>query len=186
MQSRLNRTPHSGSLVCMVVKCAHCGETLMGSVNRCWQCGKEFESRTGPAETPPLRRPPIVGPLDGPLEAVVVAPEPLDPAESSEVTSQPDRWQRRGSPFAVKEVDVVEAEGAQFASDIPKATVYPRALGASGGGIAAIVLACISVVVVFLFPFGGLVLTAVGLGLGVWGLRAPRRGPAIVGLVLCC
>ena len=32
----------------MAVTCAHCGEQLMGSVNRCWRCGRDVQSRPGP------------------------------------------------------------------------------------------------------------------------------------------
>lgn len=43
----------------MAVRCSHCGEELMGSVNRCWKCGQQFTSRPGPSGMPPVRRSPV-------------------------------------------------------------------------------------------------------------------------------
>lgn len=60
----------------MSVLCAQCGETLLGSVNRCWRCGREVDSRPGPVELPPVRR-----------EPVTVA-EVADEQESDETSSE--------------------------------------------------------------------------------------------------
>ncbi|HND54025.1 MAG TPA: hypothetical protein PLV92_16555 [Pirellulaceae bacterium] len=47
----------------MQVHCAKCGEEVMGAVNRCWKCHHSFGNRLA-AQLPPVRRPPIDGPLD--------------------------------------------------------------------------------------------------------------------------
>src|SRR5688500_13239744 len=76
----------------MAVLCSHCGEELMGAVNRCWKCGKPILSHSGPLDVPPIRRSPIVGPLNAPLEATVLE-QPAEP-----VPEHPEL--RRGTPFA--------------------------------------------------------------------------------------
>ncbi|PQO35360.1 hypothetical protein [Blastopirellula marina] len=39
----------------MATICSNCGEELIGAVNRCWRCGREFEL-DALADTPPVRR----------------------------------------------------------------------------------------------------------------------------------
>src|SRR5688572_22077013 len=74
----------------MSVLCSSCGEELIGAVNRCWKCGKLIVSHSGPLGIPPIRRSPIVGPLNAPVEALVLeAPEPTTAPLPA----------RRGSPF---------------------------------------------------------------------------------------
>ena len=171
----------------MPVHCAECGEELLGSVNRCWRCGHEFESRTGSIDDPPVRRRPISELLAEPLEAVIVDQQA---APSAVVPTAGERWQRRGSPFVIRDESVEQGPAGQPADNVaavgPVPAQYPTALGAAGGATAAIVLACIGLVLVALFPAIALFLAAIGLGFGVWGLRAPRREPAIAGLILCC
>ncbi len=43
----------------MAVTCSNCGEELLGSVNRCWRCGREMVSVAGAGGTPPVRRAPV-------------------------------------------------------------------------------------------------------------------------------
>ncbi|MDG2384021.1 MAG: hypothetical protein P8N76_20280 [Pirellulaceae bacterium] len=40
----------------MSVRCSKCGEQLLGSVNRCWQCGQTFTGNAQTSEVPPIRR----------------------------------------------------------------------------------------------------------------------------------
>jgi hypothetical protein len=52
----------------MSVSCGHCGEPLMGAVNRCWRCGHEFAQTAEDGRLPPVRRPGVglVDPADQP------------------------------------------------------------------------------------------------------------------------
>ena len=52
----------------MAVRCSKCGEQLLGSVNRCWQCGQSFAGEATSSEIPPIRVPPVVSDtaVDGP------------------------------------------------------------------------------------------------------------------------
>ena len=43
----------------MTVRCAGCGEEIMGAVNRCWRCGRTFVPQAGVEVVPPVRRSPI-------------------------------------------------------------------------------------------------------------------------------
>ena len=167
----------------MAVHCAECGEKLMGSVNRCWQCGKEFVSRAGTSERPPRRGTSIVGPLTGPLEAVVVDEQGVVgglPGDGSIA----ERWPRRGSPFA--ETGSTEDRAKPASLGDSKVTEYPVGAAAYGGSLAAILLGCFGLLSTLFFPFGGLILSAAGVALAIWGLNSPRRRTAICALLLCC
>lgn len=65
----------------MEVSCSRCGAELLGAVNRCWRCGQPVLSRSDGTDSPPVRRPPLRGPLDVPpwrpldAEVLVVGPE---------------------------------------------------------------------------------------------------------------
>ena len=60
----------------MAVRCSKCGEQLLGSVNRCWQCGQSFAGEATSSEIPPIRVPPVVSDtaVDGPDAAPSSAP----------------------------------------------------------------------------------------------------------------
>lgn len=66
----------------------------------------------------------------------------------------------------------------------PRPAHLRRLTAAQGGAIAALVLGLMSVVASFYTELAA-VPAALGLGLGAWGLFSPRRGPAILGLLLC-
>jgi len=66
----------------------------------------------------------------------------------------------------------------------PRPSHLRRLTAAQGGAVAALVLGLMSVVASFYTELAG-VPAALGLGLGAWGLFSPRRGPAILGLLLC-
>ena len=149
----------------------------MGSVNRCWKCGHEFVSRAGPAEIPPLRRAPVKDMPERPLAAEVVNVD-----ESGE--SDP-RWSRRGSPFA-KSGSASAASHESRVDTGPRLPDYPRNAGAIGGTVVAIALGAIGFGLAFVFPVGALIVSLLGLVMGVWGVYSKRRGAAIVGLLICC
>jgi hypothetical protein len=199
----------------MPVHCSHCGEELLGAVNRCWRCGTPFVSRPGPAELPPVRRAPveISGDVKAELsEAALVdvadvesdltvgdmaatastssgetAEVSVATADSNSAATQP--VVRRGSPFAVASVRPAAAVTGQPAiphSYYGPATNYPRHAAAIGGAIAALLLGVLSLVGAFYIPLGALITSVVGLVMGAWGLYSERRGVAIAGLLLCC
>lgn len=63
-----------------MVHCGKCGVELLGAVNRCWKCGQPVVSRHDASTLPPVRRPPVSGPLDAlpwsPLAAQIVDEAP--------------------------------------------------------------------------------------------------------------
>ena len=182
----------------MSVLCAKCGEELIAAINRCWRCGTEYEYRSGQIDVPPRRRAPIRVPLEGSLEAEVVDDDLTDEVVDSE--SDPSHTtggnhedvpeasgMRRGSPFRVVDADSEVDETEQFASsDGPAATIYPKHGGAGVGAIVAITLGFLGLGLAYLLPIASFLISAVGLGIGVWGLYSKRRNAAILGLLLCC
>lgn len=172
----------------MAVQCAKCGEELLGSVNRCWRCGSEFEAPAGVVDEPPVRRRPIAEPLAPPLEAILVGEDGAEVAEAAQAVQE--RWSRRGSPFAESEeggVATAPPPTTEFSPASPaQPTNYPVSLGAVGGATAAIMLAGIGFVLLAFYPAISLLLAAIGVGFGIWGLQAPRRAAALIGLILCC
>lgn len=108
----------------MSVRCSHCGEELMGAVNRCWRCGRAFAATPTVSSAPPVRREPVEGPLDLPpwiasslVVAEVVQPAteggdvPVDAevgAASATLTTSAVASIRRGSPFSDDYVPTTE------------------------------------------------------------------------------
>ena len=166
----------------MAVQCAECGEELLGSVNRCWRCGHELVSRAGSAELPPLRRAPISDLLDGALAAEVI--DVLENSESDQAIEPEQRWSRRGSPFAKPGSDSSLPD--INVDTVPRLPEYPRNAGAIGGTVVAIGLGVIGFGLAFVFPVGALIVSLLGLVMGIWGVYSKRRSAAIVGLLICC
>lgn len=73
----------------MSTTCSHCGETLMGAVNRCWRCGTTF-AEPMIADAPPIRR-------------LAILPEYLDPQYE-------EAWQRKDTATQVSEDGIYDAE----------------------------------------------------------------------------
>jgi len=180
----------------MSVFCAKCGEELLGAINRCWRCGTEYESRSGPIDIPPLRRGPIRGPLDGSLEADVIdrattvddsdsKPDRGDAVNDATVAHTPQM--RRGSPFRTEEADPEGDSTDEFLRSGPPApTLYPQYGGASMGSVMAMTLGFLGLGLAKYIQIAGILTAGFGLGMGVWGLYSKRRGAAIFGLLLCC
>ena len=111
---------------------------------------------------------------------------------------------RRGSPFtgatpvAGTSPDLAAAQAAAAARRAGVVTpvelpTYPRQAAATGAALASLVLGILSVggALFLIFgsvfnPVGTLVTSLLGMAMGIWGVYSPRRGVAIVGLVLCC
>ena len=66
----------------MAVRCAKCGEELLGAVNRCWKCGTMFAARPELDGRPPVRveMPPAEAMLNAePLDAAISFGDPVWP-----------------------------------------------------------------------------------------------------------
>jgi hypothetical protein len=194
----------------MSVRCANCGEQLLGAVNRCWRCGAKIEAYAGDANLPPVRRAPI------PPATVTAAPETTGaeeaerpdrtveeaaeheaasaadaapPAGPSTASGEPDApfvARRVGSPFADSSTRPRAAAPTATGTRVPaRRPDYPRHTASAGGALAALVLGAMGFVVSFFTPLA-LILALLGLLMGVWGLYSTRRGPAITGILLCC
>jgi hypothetical protein len=202
------------------VICAHCGEELMGSVNRCWRCGRTFVAEHNPDNLPPIRRRPI------PLELVNKSLEELAAAAATAerttsdsarqeaegatgvlvaelvegaavaaggsvasvaVESPPPEATRPPAPVASQPVVVQPAPAAGTPYYAPPPTpIYPSSAGATGGAIASVVLGVMALAALKLITPGALVISILGVGMGVWGLHSDRRAVAVLGLLLNC
>jgi hypothetical protein len=171
-----------------------------------------MESRPGNTSLPPVRRAPIPPRADVVPSAVEIEGEVGDSSDSDgvfeatladEVTAEtppsdgspqtdanpPVVARRVGSPFA----DPVAASGEDPAERPPppkthyvvRQAKYPRHLASVGGSIAALVLGVMSLIACF-YTAGAVVTAFIGLLMGIWGLYSTRRGPAIIGILLCC
>jgi hypothetical protein len=184
------------------VICSHCGEELMGSVNRCWRCGRTFVAEHNPENLPPIRRRPI--PLDlvtKSWEELAAARMPARDAAGEEGNS--------GEPVVAEAIEPASADSAlrganghshpAFASAgaaapvsttpyyaAPPTPIYPSNAGATGGAIASIVLGVMALASIKLLTPGALLISILGVGMGVWGLHSDRRTAAVLGLLLCC
>lgn len=186
------------------VLCAHCGEELMGAVNRCWRCGRTFVAEHNPANLPPIRRRPI--PLDlvnQSLEALLTPAEAasglraleaelVDDAAMPVSASTAEETQRHHAALVGSAVSPPPGAAAAVLSRAtpyyaaPPKPAYPTNAGATGGAIASVVLGVMALVAMRLITPGALLISILGVGMGVWGLRSDRRGVAVVGLLLCC
>jgi len=205
--------PASGRAKQMAVKCAKCGEELLGAVNRCWRCGTEMESRTGDTSLPPVRRAPVPSVVESAPAAATDECEAGDPANADQVveaalaaevsTNVPSSDESPGQTAGAPPV-VARRVGSPFATPVsapgdgpterpptPKTRYavrqakYPRHLASAGGSIAALVLGILSLIACF-YTAGAVITAVIGLLMGVWGLYSTRRGPAIIGILLCC
>jgi hypothetical protein len=59
------------------------------------------------------------------------------------------------------------------------------ALMAMGGTVASLVLGVFAAALGTLWPPAALI-AILGLAMGIWGLRSPRRNLALIGMLLCC
>jgi hypothetical protein len=189
----------------MSVRCAQCGEELMGAVNRCWRCGTPIVAYHGQSDQPPVRRRPIVMPLaeDEPQVVAVLANDEDLPVANSAGQIAGDRsasdragdterapaiaW-RVGSPFAAgfSGTPAGEMTIAPVTASFPITMPRYRNEGMYNGFVfAALIMGVMSLIAAF-FTSGAVVLAVVGLLLGVCGLHARRRLAAVVAILLCC
>jgi len=162
----------------MAVQCAHCGEELLGSVNRCWRCGHSMIAHAGPADVPPVRRAPISEPLDAPVAALVMAD-----AVISESMPGP---KRKGSPFATMQSNTAEVQSSPIRLLAPVVSRRAANIAPTVAGSISILMGIIALAVAYLFSPGALVIALAGIGFGIWGLYSHKRVPGSIGLVVCC
>jgi len=92
------------------------------------------------------------------------------------------RTVHHGSPFAPSAVP------APAPKSMAAAPSYPQNAAASGGAIASFCLGIMSLAIALIFwrvPAVALVISLLGLCMGIWGMYSNRRGFAGVGLFLC-
>jgi hypothetical protein len=172
----------------MSVRCAKCGEELLGAVNRCWKCGQIFERRPDVDGQPPVR-------IDWEAAAgetldAIVLEEPM-PASAAQLQQAPDP----NAPAVAVATPVRVAPPAPSPYSIPR-PVAPipstaeavearrNSLIAMGGTVTALVLGIFGLALSF-FRFEGAVIALIGLIMGVWGLFSPKRKWALAAMLLC-
>ncbi|MEX0792396.1 MAG: hypothetical protein WD045_04635 [Pirellulaceae bacterium] len=79
----------------MSTTCSHCGEALMGAVNRCWRCGTTFAEPVT-MEAPPIRRTAILREY---LDPQFMGPPPASEDEIFDAELGEASW---GSPGTAK------------------------------------------------------------------------------------
>jgi hypothetical protein len=161
----------------MAVQCAHCGEELLGSVNRCFRCGQTLVAHAGPTDLPPVRRPPIADPVDAPVAAILVSDQVDD--ESRNVPPM-----RTGSPFTSPSTTLPHTLQARFQNlaSVPGPRASSLAPNLAGGfSIGLGVIAC---VISYAFWPGGVGIALAGIGFGLWSLASHKRLLGTSGLVL--
>ena len=183
----------------MTVKCAQCGEEVLGAVNRCWQCGAPIASRPGDVNLPPVRGAPIADSAAAGPDRRRAEPPTDDAGESDGAVlaqladGESGHHQTLGEHTAGEPgAPPVAAASATPASSITHgagseavAPRYPRYAASVGGSIASLVLGALSLIASF-YTASAVVTAVLGIGMGIWGLYSTRRGPAILGILLGC
>jgi hypothetical protein len=120
----------------MAVRCSHCGEELMGSVNRCWKCGQQFTSRPGPVGMPPVRRSPVAIaatselPNVSPGPSTGTPPAPMAPGASDSSVPSPPPGTFQAELVAPQQTSPPDLPAAPGASPDAKAPVQSGSGGA--------------------------------------------------------
>ena len=167
----------------MTVRCARCGEELLGAVNRCWKCGQQFAALPTVDGLPPVR---------AEIVAAVAAAEPTGPRVlEARVLEEASASQSAASePTAAPPVAVLVAPPPMPAHPLstPRpqrvAVAQPTNVAAVGGAYAAFLLGIFALAISG-FRYEGAIVAFVGLLAGVWGIYSPRRNWALVGMLLC-
>lgn len=181
----------------MAVRCAHCGEELLGAVNRCWKCGQQFVARPTVEGLPPVRVEPAAlaaaaattssAPSEAtaaePLEARVlddtasdVATATIDPPRPIQVSASPPPpsiFQPPPHPLATP-----------LPTPVPRRAPQRPNFAAQGGAYGAITLGIFALVLAP-FRWEAAIVAFVGILMGIWGVYSPRRNWALAGMLLC-
>jgi hypothetical protein len=167
----------------MTVRCANCGEELLGAVNRCWKCGRQFVARPTTEGLPPVQAELAAPAAEPAIEAQVLDEEP----------SPTERIVQAAVIPAAIAVPAIQASASLPPNPLatPKQPTLARRtktipnFAALGGTIGALVLGSFSLLLAA-FRFEAAIVALFGLLMGIWGLYSPRRGWALVGMLLCC
>lgn len=156
----------------MPVRCAKCGEELLGAVNRCWRCGTTYALHADAAGDPPVRRPPVV------LSSLT---QPVH-----EVTDSQKAVSNVGSPFqdGTIQSDLPAARGPtriRPADRVPRGDSSPTAIVA---GIIAAVLGGLSILLANQIPLAAVVISFLALGMAIWGMYGRQRWVPLVAILL--
>jgi hypothetical protein len=170
----------------MSVRCANCGEELLGAVNRCWKCGRQFVARPTAQGLPPVQAELAAAAAEPAIEAQVLDEEPDPAAPTVPVSAMPAPFP---APAAMLQASAPPLPANPLATPSPPALARPAKTipnyAALGGTIAALLLGTFSLLLAA-FRFEAAIVALVGLVMGIWGLYSPRRGWALVGMLLCC
>jgi len=184
----------------MAVRCAKCGEELLGAVNRCWKCGTTFAARPEIDGRPPvmLEMPPAEALASAaPLDAVILDDPPAEPAAIDALPADGDPPPAAASPPAPTPyypppqppmaTVLVKPRLAQRATSTPadRVEALRRSNMAMGGTVGAFVLGVFALVI-SLFRFEAALIAVLGLIMGIWGLQSQRRNWALTAMLLCC
>ena len=197
----------------MTVRCAHCGEELLGAVNRCWKCGQQFVARPTVDGLPPVRIESLATAAVGvaaqatealeatvlddagaaqaatETEILVVSPAPPETSETAAVAAStppgpPVPQMPLPPPSIFPPPPNPLATPAPLAIPMPQRYVPPRPnIAALGGAYGAVVLGVFAVALAY-FRWEAAIVAVVGLLMGIWGIYSPRRGWALVGMLL--
>ena len=175
----------------MKINCGQCGEELLGSVNRCWRCGLEFEPLDG--EQPQISRGPLslddhvshLSPLDnvplatldadandgGQAEVVAELVTPSPPGNRDSIAHPAP-----GSPFAP----------SHTSSNRPLPASYDQSMGLPMGlAVSSILLGVFGLIGSFYSPWAS-VAGLFGLVLGIVAIaKSERKTPSAIGIALC-
>jgi hypothetical protein len=163
----------------MAVRCSKCGEELLGAVNRCWKCGQTFALHPEIDGRPPVR---AEAPADTgqPLEAIVIDEAAQTSGAMAPLTADMPKPAAPVIPVAAPRYTLPRRATTAELVDARRAGMM-----AMGGTVASLVLGIFSLVLAVRWPPAAMI-AVLGLAMGIWGLRSPRRNWALVGMLLCC
>jgi hypothetical protein len=201
--------------VAMTVRCAHCGEELLGAVNRCWKCGQAFSAQPTVDGLPPVRS---QSPAAGAGDAAVAQVEALEArvlddaqtesvgdtavltvaesAEAPESAGSPAAEPAPAPPMSIfplppnplatpSAYDAPSLYEAAPAFPTRQRYVPPRPnIAALGGAYGALLLGMFALLLAP-FRWEAAIVAFIGLLAGIWGIYSPRRGWAVIGMLLC-
>jgi hypothetical protein len=173
----------------MAVRCARCGEELLGAVNRCWKCGQQFAVRPTPEGLPPVRAESIAETVSDPAAAdqrPTAAPLEARQIDEAAVASGPATSVLEASPAAASPAPLPLVPTHPLATPRPPRPAASPAnnIAALGGAYAALLLGLFGLLLSW-WRYEGAIVAFIGLLAGIWGIYSPRRGWALLGMLLC-
>ena len=165
----------------MAVECPGCRTSLIGEVNRCWNCGTDIPpSMLAPASDSEISD------SEQALERAAESSEVLiattesatDPEVAAvDLVATAPSIQVSPSPFA-------EPVSGKFQGTAAPAK-YPSNLANVAGASVSVMLGIAALVESRYFPLGGICTALVGLLCGLWGIQSNRRVSSTFGMVMC-